>query len=346
MKELSMPKPSVAASKFFARLSRLSILPTLFCFLMTMPITTRAQAAAPAQGLKSGTTNLTDAVSDPNQDEVLFFAETGHTLRGKFRAFWETHGGLPQFGYPLTEEFIESANGSLSQVQYFERNRFELHPENIGSDYEVLLGTLGREFHIQDPPVTQQPDTSIYFPETGHNLSGKFYKYWTEHGGLAMHGYPITEPAIELSTNGKEYLVQWFERSRFELHTENSGSEYEVLLGMLGKQSSEKKGYPYGWYPVFGRAVDYSWVAGRLLPTRACYFLECSCPLFAFGDPSGSPLGVGGIGWKDAASNGLTKSTNFLVVFGQQGNFAEVDAVCKPNFLVTKVQLNPASQLH
>jgi hypothetical protein len=28
-------------------------------------------------------------------------------------------------------------------VQYFERARFELHPENAGTQYEVLLGQLG-----------------------------------------------------------------------------------------------------------------------------------------------------------------------------------------------------------
>jgi hypothetical protein len=30
-------------------------------------------------------------------------------------------------------------------VQYFERNRFEFHPENRGTRYEVLLGLLGND---------------------------------------------------------------------------------------------------------------------------------------------------------------------------------------------------------
>jgi len=30
-------------------------------------------------------------------------------------------------------------------VQYFERNRFEYHPENEGTRYNVLLGLLGRQ---------------------------------------------------------------------------------------------------------------------------------------------------------------------------------------------------------
>ena len=44
------------------------------------------------------------------------------------------------FGYPITEEIAE---GELT-VQYFERARFEHHPENQ-PPYDVLLGLLGRE---------------------------------------------------------------------------------------------------------------------------------------------------------------------------------------------------------
>jgi hypothetical protein len=31
-------------------------------------------------------------------------------------------------------------------VQYFERNRFEYHPENVGTDYEVQLGLIGNYY--------------------------------------------------------------------------------------------------------------------------------------------------------------------------------------------------------
>src|SRR5437764_961402 len=106
------------------------------------------------------------------------------------------------------------------------------------------------------PPAPHEPVPALYCPETGHNLSVKFLDYWQSHGGLPIHGYPITEPTMEKSTNGKQYLVQWFERSRLELHPENAGSEYEVLLGVLGRQLSEKRGYPFGWYPEYGRAAD------------------------------------------------------------------------------------------
>jgi hypothetical protein len=207
-------------------------------------------------------TLLTDPVPDPKQAGVRWFEPTGHTLRGAFLDYWTRYGGLEQFGYPLTEEFFEPVGPENKQhrVQYFERARFEHHPENAGTPYEVLLGTLGREFRQQDPPSTPAPNAT-YFRETGHNLSGAFKAYWEAHGGLFVHGFPITEALMERSTDGKEYLVQWFERSRFELHPQNK-PPYDVLLGLLGRQLFEKKGYPYGWYPLYGHAVDYSWVAG------------------------------------------------------------------------------------
>jgi hypothetical protein len=75
-----------------------------------------------------------------------WFPETRHTLRGVFRRYWEGHGGLAQFGYPLSEQLAEPdpATGRTYQVQYFERARFEAHPENA-APYDVLLGLLGRD---------------------------------------------------------------------------------------------------------------------------------------------------------------------------------------------------------
>ncbi len=43
--------------------------------------------------------------------------------------------GLAQYGYPISEEFYEvnPADGQTYVVQYFERVRFEWHPDNIGT---------------------------------------------------------------------------------------------------------------------------------------------------------------------------------------------------------------------
>ena len=188
----------------------------------------------------------------PASPDVTYFPPVQHTLRGTFLRYWTTHGGLAIFGYPLTEEFQEAnpADGKTYTVQYFERNRFELHPEFAGTPAEVLLGLLGvertqgRTFPVGAPIAADA--THRWFPEVQHSLSGSFLQYWTAHGGLALFGYPISEPFEEVNpTDGKIYTVQYFERNRFEAHPEYAGTPAEVLLGLLGVDSMRAK----GWIP-------------------------------------------------------------------------------------------------
>jgi hypothetical protein len=75
----------------------------------------------------------------------LYFEPTGHSLGGSFLTYWNRYGGLPIFGYPLSEEFqeVSATDGKTYTVQYFERARFEYHPEYAGTPNEVLLGLLG-----------------------------------------------------------------------------------------------------------------------------------------------------------------------------------------------------------
>ena len=70
----------------------------------------------------------------------------GHSIDGGFLRNWLEHGGLAQFGYPLSEEAIEtSPDGVARMVRYFGRARLESHPEAAGISYGVQLGTLVRE---------------------------------------------------------------------------------------------------------------------------------------------------------------------------------------------------------
>ncbi len=73
--------------------------------------------------------------------DVLHFQETGHSLAGPFRRFWEENGGVAIFGLPITAEVRQ---GNIT-VQYFERARLELHSGSGGAT--VLLGHLGREVY-------------------------------------------------------------------------------------------------------------------------------------------------------------------------------------------------------
>jgi hypothetical protein len=80
----------------------------------------------------------------PSVNNPLVFPETGKTLGGLFREYWERHGGLLQQGLPISEEFIERSDldGEEYLVQYFERVVMEYHPENK-PPYDVLLSHLG-----------------------------------------------------------------------------------------------------------------------------------------------------------------------------------------------------------
>jgi peptidoglycan/xylan/chitin deacetylase (PgdA/CDA1 family) len=177
----------------------------------------------------------------PGPPTELYFLETGHWLRWGFLNYWWTHGQLPVFGYPLTDEFTDSASGLT--VQYFERARFEWHPENAGTSYEVLLGllgrtvTAGREGEAPFLPVQGSNDAHCtYFSATGHRLCFGFRDYWSARGGLAIFGYPISEEFPEVNPDtGQTYIVQYFERARFEWHPEKA-PPWNVLLGRLGAE--------------------------------------------------------------------------------------------------------------
>ena len=81
-----------------------------------------------------------DAAQDGPPD-VVYFPVTGHHVAEPFLSTWREHGGLPIFGYPLSE--LIDVDGM--QVQYFERARFEYHPENAGTIHELLLGRIGAQ---------------------------------------------------------------------------------------------------------------------------------------------------------------------------------------------------------
>jgi hypothetical protein len=77
-----------------------------------------------------------------------WFPATGHTLRGEFRRIWQLTGGLAVYGYPISEEFdeVNPSDGRTYTVQYFERNRFEWHPE-LPAAFRVTFGLLGIQLY-------------------------------------------------------------------------------------------------------------------------------------------------------------------------------------------------------
>ena len=182
------------------------------------------------------------------------FKETGISVSG---AFWTTWRGSRTFeeslyinGLPITAVRDETSptDGKIYSTQWFERARFELHPQNQPPN-NVLLGLLGviaaqgRQNEAQFRAVSNPGGGLQWFSQTGHTLGdnsegGKaIASFWTRLGGLSQFGYPLSQPFTEVSKDdGKQYLVQYFERQRFEYHPENKGTRFEVLLGRLGAE--------------------------------------------------------------------------------------------------------------
>ena len=239
---------------------KLVIALALFVFslvlLVSAPISQGAQGAAPSinQADTTGTPQaattvdvIPSAVAEstriptPPAEGDRTFTETGFTVPAVFMRYWNANGGLSVFGFPISPARTEKSDidGKEYTVQYFERNRFEHHPEFAGTNNEVLLGLLGVELtQGRDFKTVEAFDNSegkIYVAETKHSLAEPFLSYWKNNGGLAIFGYPISEPFNEKNeTDGKTYLVQYFQRNRFEFHPENQ-QPYDVLLGLLGK---------------------------------------------------------------------------------------------------------------
>jgi hypothetical protein len=172
------------------------------------------------------------------------FPETGKTVSGKFLTYWNSHGGLAQQGFPISNEFTEvsDVDGRSYTVQYFERAVFEYHPEK-SAPYDVLLSLLGAQLLKQTypngvPAAAGSWDSNstpyVTFPQTGQRVGGAFIDYWINHGGLAQQGYPLSDLLQERSNlDGKLYYVQYFERAVFEFHLEQQ-PQYQVLLSQLG----------------------------------------------------------------------------------------------------------------
>jgi len=197
----------------------------------------------------------------------LCFPETGKCISGEIRSFWERNGGLAVFGFPTSKQRVMQIEGKSVEGQHFERNRIELHPENM-PPYNVLIGRVGalnmqQIFGAESAnTVTSQNYETItnsrgallkndkqckWFAITRQFVCNDFLRYWTTHGiqldtksaineaeSLALFGLPLSNQ-FTYKLNGKDIAIQIFERARFEYHPENK-QPYVVLLGLLGNE--------------------------------------------------------------------------------------------------------------
>ncbi len=103
-----------------------------------------AEPTATAGHTAAGPTAQPTPVATATPTPTVAFPQTGYSVSFGFLQFFQAHGGVNVFGYPISQELPEiGPDGQSHTVQYFQRARFEYHPEFNGTPYEVELGLLG-----------------------------------------------------------------------------------------------------------------------------------------------------------------------------------------------------------
>jgi hypothetical protein len=170
-----------------------------------------------------------------------YYSETGHTLDARFVSFYDEHGAEAILGFPITDSFIDPANGWL--IQYLENARLELQPEPGSGRVGVRLAALGEALGGWDPPLDPAPMTGAadgacrYYAESGHNVCHAFLDFYLAQGGPPLFGYPISEFKLE-----GERIVQYLQAFRLDWYPESAGQD-PVRLAPLGRMHFDRMGY-------------------------------------------------------------------------------------------------------
>lgn len=105
----------------------------------------------------------TDISHSPTTRACRHFPETGFSVCYAFLDFFNANGQVSQFGYPISNFKVH--DGRI--VQYFQRARFEWHPE-LAPGQRVTLGNLGAEYftYAGENPLLLLPTITDNIPQT------------------------------------------------------------------------------------------------------------------------------------------------------------------------------------
>lgn len=212
---------------WLARLSQVGLVLGMLLLAPIGPVPQSALAATPAA-----------PVTPPAQpaNDRLYLGESGHIIESEMLTAWQA-GGLPAFGYPLTEAFDDRCQANPCRVQYFERARIEVIP----ATGQHMLGLLGLEYlngrtFTPETPFVSSADR-WYFPETGQGLGFGFLHYWLHHDGPYRLGLPVSP---EFDEEGR--TVQYFERGRLDYFADRDPLA-RIEVAPLGSRVIERRGW-------------------------------------------------------------------------------------------------------
>lgn len=189
------------------------------------------------------------------------FAETGHAVCGPILNAWRSNGlqidgkktvsegeSVALFGMPLSGLMTETlSDGKQYQVQWFERARFELHPENA-APYDVLLGLLGNEVtSVPAAPPTPAPRDPLYDVLTI---------------GPMTSSDPYQSRTLQMKLNSFRFEGA----SRLDYDTPKKGYTYlivDMTVTNLGPSEQTIADYSFNVLDSNGRVLDYEYM-GRV----------------------------------------------------------------------------------
>jgi hypothetical protein len=158
--------------------------------------------------------------------DAQYFPETGHHVKGDFLRFYKSVSD-PRlvFGYPITEQ-ITSKDGKT--VQYFQRARFELHPD-LPENQRVQLTSVGQALYQPANQLKLGNTAGCDLFATGYSVCLAFLDFYKANDGTAQFGNPISP--FEFHEN---LIVQYFEKARFEWRADRP-EDQRVVLTDLGR---------------------------------------------------------------------------------------------------------------
>ena len=159
------------------------------------------------------------------QETERYFEETGHWVRGPMLTQYDSSPDPAFFyGYPITRQYTDSTG---SEVQYFQRARFEIKP---GANGVVTVSPLGQWLY-------GTPGTLADFPRsaTSCRIINKFpvcyafLEFYDANQGPDTLGGPISDAEVR---DGR--MVQYFEYARLEWQP-NNPEGLRVVLTDVGR---------------------------------------------------------------------------------------------------------------
>ena len=163
---------------------------------------------------------------------IRYFPETGHNVQGDFLRFYNAVSDpTTLYGYPITEQFNRKDG---MRVQYFQRARFEYHPE-LPDGQRVVLTDLGTQMYAPGAQLNIfNPFACQLYTQTNFSVCFAFLDFYNKYGGPLQFGYPISP--FEYHDG---MIVQYFQRARMEWQPSNPEGE-RVILTDLGSLYFDK----------------------------------------------------------------------------------------------------------